>query len=282
MTATPLRARVCGIGLIAPGIADWQTGARILAGRQAWQPAPLAIPATEFLPSAERRRAGKAIRLALGCGHQAILDSGHAANGVASVFASTDVDAENTHQICVALTGEEPSLSPTRFHNSVQNAVSGYWTILTGSRAPTTMVMGGDEILAIGLLEAMTQAVQAMHPVLLVVFDVPMPAPLFATHPIEEGGAIALVLDARAGAGAVMKVTLQKGTAEGPAHGEAAADTDAADGNRELDALRRVHPVGAALPILAMLARSEAGANRGGQARLELDRYHALQVVIEA
>ena len=125
--------------------ADWETGRLILAGREPWESAPLAIPATDFLPPAERRRAGQVIRLALECGHQAIVDSGRPALEIASVFASTDVDAENTHRICLALNEAEPSLSPTRFHNSVQNAVSGYWTILTGSRAPTTMVMGGDE-----------------------------------------------------------------------------------------------------------------------------------------
>ena len=273
-----LQARVCGVGLIAPGIPDWRVGAQVLGGRQPWQPAPLAIPATEFLPPAERRRAGKAIRLALGCGHQAILSSGRPADGVASVFASTDVDAENTHQICMALNESEPSLSPTRFHNSVQNAVSGYWTILTASRAPTTMVMGGDAILAIGLLEAMTQAVQDAWPVLLVVFDVPMPAPLFAAHPIEEGGAVALLLDAHAAVGPMMSVRLlQKAGGQFP---EVAPDG--------LDALRRVHPVGAALPMLAMLARQEAGEGReggkgGGDAdvRLDFDRYHSLQVVIE-
>ena len=222
---TALRARVCGIGLVAPGLADWPSGARVLAGLEAWRPAPLKIPVTDLLPPAERRRAGTAIRLALACGHQAIVDSGFEAHTVASVFASSDVDAENTHRICLALNEPEPSLSPTRFHNSVQNAVSGYWTIATGSQAPTTMVMGGDEVLALGLLEAVTQAMQGAGPVLLVVFDVPMPAPLFATHPVEEGGAIALVLAAPVGEGPTIALELlhkpggerPAGAAEGPA-----------------------------------------------------------------
>lgn len=274
MTASRLLARVCGVGLIAPGIPDWHVGAQVLSGCAPWRRAPLAIPATEFLPPSERRRAGKAIRLALGCGHQAVGDSGRSAGGVASVFASTDVDAENTHQICMTLKDAEPSLSPTRFHNSVQNAVSGYWTILTGSRAPTTMVMGGDEILAIGLLEAMTQAVQAERPVLLVVFDVPMPAPLFATHPIEEGGSVALMLDARANTGPTMTVRLLQDTR---ARAQAPFNDVVPHG---LDALRRVHPVGAALPILALLAGGNTGEG-SARVQLDLDRYHVLQVAID-
>ena len=283
MSATPaLTVRVCGVGLVAPGILDWATGVQVLAGRQPWQFAPLVIPATEFLPPAERRRAGKAIRLALGCAHQAIQNSGRSADGVASVFASTDVDAENTHQICMALNESEPSLSPTRFHNSVQNAVSGYWTILTASQAPTTMVMGGDGILAMGLLEAMIQAVQGARPVLLVVFDLPMPAPLFAAHPIEEGSAIALVLDAHAGEGPAMSARLLP-KADGES-GDIAPDGVAG--------LHGVHPLGPALPMLALLAREEAGHRcPGGESgapgtdrnhvRLDFDRYHSLQVVIE-
>ena len=280
MTGPALRVRVCGVGLVAPGIPDWDAGAQVLGGRQPWQPAPLAIPATEFLPPAERRRAGKAIRLALGCAHQAILNSGRSAEGVASVFASTDVDAENTHQICMALNESEPSLSPTRFHNSVQNAVSGYWTILTDSRAPTTMVMGADEIVALGLLEALSQAVEAPGPVLLVVFDLPMPAPLFATHPIEGGGALALVLDAGADCGpTLMLQVIRKADGERPGD---LPDT-VPDG---LEALRRVHPVGKALPFLARLAQLGQGAQGppGGNlpALLDLDRYHSLQVTIES
>ena len=273
-----LRARVCGIGLVAPGLADWPSGTRVLAGREAWRPAPLKIPVTDLLPPAERRRAGTAIRLALACGHEAIVDSGFEADAVASVFASSDVDAENTHRICLALNESEPSLSPTRFHNSVQNAVSGYWTIATGSRAPTTMVMGGDEVLALGLLEAVTQAMQGAEPVLLVVFDVPMPAPLFATHPVEEGGAIALVLAASVGKGPMIALDLlRKPSGERPAGAGKAACGQQHAALAGLEDLRRMHPVGAALPLLSLLARSEAG----GQTHLDYDRCHALRVAVE-
>jgi hypothetical protein len=195
------------------------------------------------------------------------------------------VDAENTHQICLALNEAEPALSPTRFHNSVQNAVSGYWTIVTGSRAPTTMVMGGDGIFAIGLLEAMVQAAQGVGPVLLVVFDVPMPEPLFSAHPIEGGGAVALVLDGRAESGPLLSASLESTT--GPVPDGALPDvplSDSPDIRDVFHALRGVHPVGAALPLLASLARSGADTAGGtvGSTRLALDRYHALQVAIEA
>ncbi len=304
MTWPGMRARVCGVGLIAPGISGWEEGAAILGGQRPWVPAPLTIPDAGFLPAAERRRTGKAIRLALGCGHQAIAASGIDAADAASVFASADVDAENTHQICVALNAADPSLSPTRFHNSVQNAVSGYWTILTGSRAPTTMVMGGDEILALGLLEAMTQVVLAAQPVLLVVFDVAMPPPLFATHPIEGGGALALVLRADDEPGARMAVRLVRradGAQVDSQHDAPRAvqwtTSDARDAGPPADIpdglapLRRVHPLGAALPMLARLAGwGRPGTGAAESARREIsppgrftfsyDRYHSLEVTI--
>ena len=159
----------------------------------------------------------------------------------------------------------------------MQNAVSGYWTIVTGARAPTTMVMGGDGIFAIGLLEAMAQAGQATGPVLLVVFDLPMPEPLFSTHPSEGGGAIALVLDAQATQGPLLTASLSGAAAPG--------DLPAA-----LHALRRTHPVGPALQLLRLLAVHESagrsshdadGEGAGEQTRLELDRYHSLLVTVQ-
>jgi hypothetical protein len=274
MTVAILRARVCGIGLIAPGIEDWQAGAAILDGRRCWETAPLTMQAAAFLPAAERRRAGKVVRLALACAHQAVAASGFAAGEIASVFASTDGDAQNTHEICTTLNEAEPSLSPTRFHNSVQNAVSGYWTILTRSRAPTVMVMGGDEILALGLLEAMSQAVQSKRPVLVVVFDMVMPAPLFAAHPIEGGGAIALVLSAddNAGPGLVVRLS-RRGSAQSNAEARASAESRAARGLPE--ELRRVHPIGPALPMLVHLATQTSG-----RSSLAFDRYHSLEISI--
>jgi len=274
MTVALLRARVCGIGLIAPGIEDWQAGAAILDGRRSWETAPLAMQAASFLPAAERRRAGKVVRLALACAHQAVAASGFAAGEIASVFASTDGDAQNTHEICTTLNEPEPSISPTRFHNSVQNAVSGYWTILTKSRAPTATVLGGDEILALGLLEAMSQAVQSKRPVLLVVFDMVMPAPLFAAHPIEGGGAIALVLSAddKAGPGLVVRLS-RRGPAEADDAARALPEPRASRGLPE--GLRRVHPVGPALPMLAHLATQTSG-----RSSLAFDRYHSLELSI--
>ena len=38
-----------------------------------------------------------------------------------------------------------------------------------------------------------------------------------------------------------------------------------------------MHPVGAALPLLSLLAGSEVG----GQTHLDYDRYHALRVAVE-
>ena len=135
---SPLRIAVRGVGVIAEGLPDWTRARAWLRGGASWQAAPLVTPTPEILPPNERRRAVGVIRLALDCAQQAVLDSGLNAAELHSVFATADADGDNTHAICEALCATRPALSPTRFHNSVQNAVSGYWSIATKARGPTT------------------------------------------------------------------------------------------------------------------------------------------------
>src|ERR1700724_71727 len=66
-----LAAYVDGIGLLVPGIGDCPAGARLLSGETAWVRAATILPAPECLPSAERRRTGTVVRLALAVGLEA-------------------------------------------------------------------------------------------------------------------------------------------------------------------------------------------------------------------
>ena len=77
-------------------------------------------------------------------------------------------------------------VSPTRFHNSVHNAPSGYWAVATGSREPSTSLCAYDASFAAGLLEAAAQATVDDRPVTLVAYDLPYPEPLQRARPIVD------------------------------------------------------------------------------------------------
>jgi hypothetical protein len=262
-----IRVALAGIGIAAPGLPDWEAARAVLAGAVRYAPAPLAQRVPGALPAAERRRAGAATRLALAVAQEAVARAGADAASVASVFASADSDAENVHQICLALAGPRPEISPTRFHNSVQNAASGYWSIATGARAPTTTVNGLATVFGGALLEAAVQAALEARAVLLVAYDLPPPPPLQALHPISEPVSAALLLAPPPAAGAL--ATLELALVPG------AADSALAD--PALERLRLANPAARALPLLAAVARREHA-----RIVLALDEANALEVAVRA
>src|SRR5665647_1155890 len=128
-----------GVGLFGPGLTGWEQACEVLAGRQPYVAAPTALPAVEKLPPAERRRVGIPVKLSLAIGLAAARHAGADLASLATVFSSTEADCANTHAILEALASNDRALSPTRFHNSVHNAPSGYWSIATGcGDAPIT------------------------------------------------------------------------------------------------------------------------------------------------
>jgi hypothetical protein len=258
-----------GIGIAAPGLRDWEAARAVLAGRVPYAHAAFEQRASDALPAAERRRAGPVTRLALAVAQEAAAHAGADGRTLASVFASADGDAENMHQICLSLAGATPEISPTRFHNSVQNAASGYWSIATGSRAPTTTVNGLDTVFAAALLEAAAQAVTEAREVLLVAYDLPLPEPLHALHPIGDATGVALVLAPAPAPKAL--VALEVELVAGPA----SAATTLADS--ALEQLRRGNPAARALPLLAAVAGSA-----DAEIVLALDETNALKVTVRA
>jgi len=66
-----LAARIEGIGLIGPGLADWPAAREVLAGRAPYSRTAAQVPAPQGLPATERRRAGIAVKLALAAGLEA-------------------------------------------------------------------------------------------------------------------------------------------------------------------------------------------------------------------
>lgn len=238
-----LTVHLCGVGLIGPGLSGWAASAPLLAAPERYAPAPVEIPPPQGLPSAERRRVGTPIKLALAVGLQAVAHAERDASTLPSVFSSSAGDGDNCHAICETLAGPDRLLSPTRFHNSVHNAPAGYWSIATRSMAPSTSLCAHDGSVAAGLLEAAAQVHAGAEAALLVCADAPYPEPLHSVRPIAAAFGLALVLAARPQPGALARLTLRL------------ADALPSTLPQPLDALRLGNPAARGLPLLAALAR---------------------------
>ena len=111
-----LTAHIEGISLIGPGFDGWSQARAILRGDAAYASRPTNVPVAAALPPSERRRASRAIKIALGAGLEAIGASGRDPASLASVFSSSAGDGYNCHELCQQLATDDRQLSPTRFH----------------------------------------------------------------------------------------------------------------------------------------------------------------------
>lgn len=189
-----IRVWVDGVGLLGPGLAGWAEARTLLSGGVAYESAPTVLPAPELLPPAERRRASRIVKAGLAVGLEACREAGVEPGTLANVFAASGGDGHNCHALCELLASGDQQISPTRFHNSVHNAASGYWSIATGATAAAQVLGAYDASFAAGLLEAMNQVEASGQPVLLVACDSEYPEPLHAKRPIQDTSALALVL----------------------------------------------------------------------------------------
>jgi hypothetical protein len=237
-----LSAQILGVGVLGPGLPDWQSAAAVLRGECAYVTAASVLPPPAALPPAEQRRAGRMVRLALAIGAQAVADAGICASNLPAVFASSSGDGDNCHEICVALASTERAISPTRFHNSVHNAAAGYWSIGHGCQAPSTALCALDASFGAGLLEALLQLQAGAEAVLLAAYDVDDPPPLREHRRVSDAFGVALVLGSAGNAHATLQVTLTQ-----------APPTRLAE--PALEALRDAIPAARSLPLLQALSR---------------------------
>ncbi|MGH6886984.1 MAG: beta-ketoacyl synthase chain length factor [Geminicoccales bacterium] len=157
-----------------------------------WQSDALLQPAR--IAPRERRRAPKAVRMAIEVMSQACAMAGREPASVATVFSSAMGDMQITDYMCSALAATPREISPTRFHNSVHNAPSGYWSIATGSYAPASAVSAYRYTAPMALLEAAIQVLEENLPVLLVTQEMAAPPALKDTCPSDLDFAAALLL----------------------------------------------------------------------------------------
>ncbi len=252
------------IGLCGPGLDNWAATHAVLRGETPYVANPAVITPSGFLPAAERRRVGVAVKLALATATDALQHSHHHASELLSVFSSSGGDGDNCHVICEALASQDRLISPTRFTNSVHNAPSGYWGIALQAKPASTSLCAFDGSFSAGFLEACTQAKTANAPVLLIAYDTPYPEPLRATRPIAHSVGIALVISPAPSPSTLAQVRVGLG--------QRAVTTMH---HPELEALRRNVPAARGLPLLQAIASGPVATS------LVLDLFDNQQLLLD-
>ncbi len=243
-----LAAYIGGIGVLGPGLADWEATAAVLSGRAAYSPGRTVLPVPMLLPSAERRRTGRVVKLAIAVALEATGRAGANPAELASVFSSSGGDGQNCHDLCQALSLESREISPTKFANSVHNAAAGYWSIATGAKLESNVLCAFDASFCAGLLEALTQVAVDGESLLLVAYDTEYPEPIHSKRPVPDAFGTAMVLTPRAGAASLARI---EATLD-----EIPEDTMA---DPRLESLRLSIPAARSLPLLRQLARKQPG-----------------------
>lgn len=240
-----MRFFIEGVGLLGPGLDGWQAARAVLAGEAPHLSAPTNVRASDMLPAIERRRSGVPIKLALAVAREAFLQAGRDTSTAATVFTSSDGDCDNIHAINCILAANPGDMSPIRFHNSVHNAVAGYWCIAAKSHEASTSLCAHDASFVAGLLEAATQVVVNEAVVALVAYDHPYPAPMCNVRHIAAPFAVALILMPQKSdqSLAVIEVDFRAGKAD-----------ESIMQDTELEALRCGVPAARVLPLLSALA----------------------------
>ncbi len=234
--------------VLGPGLPGWAASQAVLCGAEAWQTGEVVLPPPVMLAPTERRRTGPVVRLALAVASAAAEASGLPLATLRPVFASGNGDSITVGAILDTLTKPDGFVSPTQFHNSVHNAAAGYWSIGTGSGRPASSLGCHDWSFGGGLMKAVAECAAECEPVLLAVYDVPMPTPLQEKRPIGSVFGAALVLVPN-GTGPQIKL---RWSAEAPQR--------AAPQNPSLRDLALTNPAARSLRLLEALARGGSDA----------------------
>lgn len=159
----------------------------------------------DTIPPLLRRRSSQAMQMAFSAADAACLRAGRSPGLLPSVFASVAGEIQTTDLLCTELAKPEPVVSPSAFHNSVQNTVAGYWSITHRCTQPSTALAAGHDTFAMALLEAWCQLSCHGGELLLVCYDETWPAYL-APDSGNPAFACALVLAAGAVDGSLVQI----------------------------------------------------------------------------
>lgn len=240
-----------GIGVLGPGLIDWNHGVKMFKDPTQYSPAICPEPTPTMLPSNELRRSSDMVRWSLHVAQEAMTHAQMLPQDLCTVFASSEGEAQVLQDIFLSLAPEEPLLSPTMFHHSGHNAAAGYWSIATQSQQSSTSLSCYDGSFCAGLLELSAQVCSMKTPGLLVACDIPPPAPLYAARKLVAPFAVALLLThyITPYTQATLEVTLHSDSNHKPSWMLTS----------EFETLRQGNPAARALPLLAMLAGRQQG-----------------------
>jgi len=208
---------ICGIGAWGKGFSCWGELLEGL-GEGGWREDTRLQP--ELIPARERRRAPLFVKMAVEVMDQACSAAQADPSSLATVFATAMSDMETSDYMCRTLAESPRLVSPTRFHNSVNNAPSGYWSIATGSHAPANAACSYQYSAPMALLEAAAQVAAENRMVLLCVQDEAAPLALEHVSGAREPLALALLIAPPGACShelARCRLDLQRGAADWPA-----------------------------------------------------------------
>jgi len=259
-----MKTAVQGIGLLASGLAGWDASRTVLAGFRPFRPGDTPDPEALILPPNERRRSSDCVRWAVQVAEEAIAQSGLDPRDVPTVFASSGGEMGVFDQLCRVLATPDRHVSPTLFHQSVHNTAAGYWGIATAGQQSSTALSCYDDSFAAGLLEAISIVCVEERPVLLVSYDLAVPAPLNNARPITEGFAVAFVVAPPLDdSPVIVQMRLEK------ANGRKSSSLPDPD----LERLRLDNPAARSLPMLCAIAV-------GGSRTVGLDLLDCQQLIL--
>ena len=255
---------IAGAGVWSQAFGNWDEFQDALAGREVETGGALK---PELIPARERRRAPAAVKMAVEVMDQACRMADIDPTDVATVFGSGMGDMQITDYICRTLAEAPRMVSPTKFHNSVHNASTGYWSIATGSHFAANAISAYADTVAASLLEGAVQAIEEDLPVIVALEELAAPQPFKSVIEVDEPLAAALLLTPR-GASAAPLAGLKLAV-----RGQAAADDATVTVAGTTFDNNFTAPL---LPLLAALAHGEASTHA-----LPLSRGSTLDLTLE-
>ncbi len=229
-------AYVRGIGLWTPGHASPASWC------QADPDPEVTKPEASLLEGPLRRRATPLTRMAIDAMHQAATMGNADLGTIPSVWATAHGEHSSAIALLAMMQRGEGKLSPTKFHNSVHNTASGYASIATGNRAPSTTLTGAGELVISAFVEATCMLESLERDIVLVLADEPLLAPY--DHPgANTGLALAFLLSHDSDDALAVLSDLRR---------------DAIAALKHDDSFGRLH-VAAALPLMECIVRGKSG-----------------------
>ncbi|MFK7944692.1 MAG: beta-ketoacyl synthase chain length factor [Paracoccaceae bacterium] len=184
------RVKVTALGFLAPGLDDVTALAAHLDGAE-WEPESGWRASPDSLRPRQAKRLSGSIALSIAVSEQ--IAGSVPANG-GWVFASSLGEGDTLNRILTSLSEPDIMIQPLRFQNAVHNAALGQWSIAMGAAGPGTSIAAQDATAGAGLLKAVMQVLLEGLTVGLVIFDEPLPEPLWERSPMAMPMAAALAL----------------------------------------------------------------------------------------